>query len=1305
MFAAKWLDPVIGVDIHVVLVPAPPSPVPIPTPLPHPFIGFVFDPMGLAMGIAIGAVVGAISGGGGAGIVLANGLPVGNTGTNVQGIPHFPMPPGIAFAPFDIPDNDGTLITGSQTVHAAGTSWSRTGSIVMSCSFPIPLPTSVCLAVPMGPPVLIGGPEGVDALAALMAVGAGLLKNVVRTKWFSDFLHSKLRIKPNSRLSAAVCFLTGHPVDVMTGEVLTSQVDFSLPGPIPLSFERNYYSRSRYVGPLGQGWHHPLDTAVCEGEHRLTVRLPDGRECYEVPLAVGDFIWNDIERYTLSRHRDGYRLTTWDGLSYFYERIVGISERHPLARIVDRCGNIVRLSYQDGLLREVLDSAGRNLRWLWNSARRLESIALIDHAANTVQHLVRYEYNRDGFLRAAIDPLGHAYRFEYRGGVLVKETNRNGLSFHFEYEWHDPDGWCTRTWGDGGIYDHVLTYDKLRHVTLVEDSRGGRTVYQGNARGLVVERRDASGGVWKYEWDDACRKTAEVDPAGHRSEYRFDERGNQIKVIRPDDIIIEQAYDENNRATRLRDGNGQVWRRTFDDRGLLIEQGSPLGATRRYAYDGRGNLIKYTDELGGITRVERDERGQVRSIVDALGHATHYEIDKLGNLLSEEDPLGRCSRYQYDRCSRLVAVRKPGGGEIRCTYDGEGNLVEYHDEEGRRTRLEYCGYNEVARRLQPDGASVRYLYDREEHLIGLTNQRGETYHLKRDPVGRIIEEIDYWGQARKYAYDPAGNLLRSQDALGRVIKYKTDAAGRLIEKALPDGTVEHFSYDGNGNLIATKNQHCAVRRLYDSDGRLAEEHQNDFVLKNTYDRAGNRISRHSSHGNTVDYSYDGLGRVTTIQINSGAPMRIERDAAGQAISETLSPELTRHYRYTPDGQIATQSVRTHDQEIIHRQYAYDRSGELVRRSDARWGTDQFHYDPMGRVREHVDPTGKVKRYLHDPHGDLLQKVRQSEGTGPGWERVCEYEGTTYRFDAVGNLVERKDLGGSLQLDWDANNRLVQSRRGDGPVTTYGYDAQGRRVFKQTQEYRTLFYWDRDFLLSDSPNDDSNEFVYYPETFRPVAVTNNQLQLIFDNDINGQVSDLIDQSGKIHWSRNFSLASTRASFNDHIFDNRIGMQGQYIDTETGLMYNRHRYFDDNAIIYVSQDPLGLLGGINTFAYAPNPLTWADPYGLTKGKHKPDSVKDVAVFDDWDIFLGKGEKTDINPIVGHKNFGQKDMDRIFAVQRDGSVRAVRFGDHEMAKPAGKGMHYHREQWDSQGKFLDQQEEKVNVLNTKKPNKGCS
>ena len=140
--AAKFGDPVLGIDVHAVAVPPSPSPV----PLPHPFVGVVFDPIGAA----IGAVLGEAFGGGGP--VFVNSMPVGNTGTDVKGTPHIPTPPGASFHPSDVPDNSGTLVTGSKTVHMGGPSASRALSSVMSCGYPLNAPTSLCMPRPWAHP-------------------------------------------------------------------------------------------------------------------------------------------------------------------------------------------------------------------------------------------------------------------------------------------------------------------------------------------------------------------------------------------------------------------------------------------------------------------------------------------------------------------------------------------------------------------------------------------------------------------------------------------------------------------------------------------------------------------------------------------------------------------------------------------------------------------------------------------------------------------------------------------------------------------------------------------------------------------------------------------------------------------------------------------------------------------------------------------------------------------------------------------------------------------------------------------------
>ncbi|MWP63252.1 RHS repeat-associated core domain-containing protein, partial [Gilliamella sp. Pas-s25] len=65
------------------------------------------------------------------------------------------------------------------------------------------------------------------------------------------------------------------------------------------------------------------------------------------------------------------------------------------------------------------------------------------------------------------------------------------------------------------------------------------------------------------------------------------------------------------------------------------------------------------------------------------------------------------------------------------------------------------------------------------------------------------------------------------------------------------------------------------------------------------------------------------------------------------------------------------------------------------------------------------------------------------------------------------------------------------------------------------------------------------------------------------------------------------------------ENPLRFQGQYYDEETGLHYNLNRYYDPFTGRYITQDPLGILGGLNSYQYAgSDPINWVDPLGLVK-----------------------------------------------------------------------------------------------------------
>ncbi|WP_431020672.1 RHS repeat-associated core domain-containing protein [Burkholderia cepacia] len=104
---------------------------------------------------------------------------------------------------------------------------------------------------------------------------------------------------------------------------------------------------------------------------------------------------------------------------------------------------------------------------------------------------------------------------------------------------------------------------------------------------------------------------------------------------------------------------------------------------------------------------------------------------------------------------------------------------------------------------------------------------------------------------------------------------------------------------------------------------------------------------------------------------------------------------------------------------------------------------------------------------------------------------------------------------------------------------------------------------------------------------------------------GTPQELTDEHSEIAWSAEYrawgvAQEAIRKAAGKVSIANPIRFQGQYHDHETGLHYNRYRSYDPNSGRFVSKDPIGLQGGLNLHAYAPNPTEWVDPLGLWPGQ---------------------------------------------------------------------------------------------------------
>ena len=234
-------------------------------------------------------------------------------------------------------------------------------------------------------------------------------------------------------------------------------------------------------------------------------------------------------------------------------------------------------------------------------------------------------------------------------------------------------------------------------------------------------------------------------------------------------------------------------------------------------------------------------------------------------------------------------------------------------------------------------------------------------------------------------------------------------------------------------------------------------------------------------------------------------------------------------------------------------------------------------------------------------------------------RLKEYNGIEYTYDALGNLIYRQLPNGENQYyQYDLENQLVRAEikkpAGNTEIWEYAYDPFGRRLSKErkdklawtsTEPKRTHFVWDGSRLLQEYTYKGSYTYIYTDQdSYEPLAqIFDNakdgkQYLAYFHNDQIGIPREMTDIHGNLLWYGEYT-AWGRLKKNERVYKNAhqpFRLQNQYFDEETGLHYNLMRYYEPEVGRFVNQDPIGLLGGENLYRFAPNVQEWVDPLGL-------------------------------------------------------------------------------------------------------------
>lgn len=1267
---SKQLDPVIGVDIHLVNIPPATS-----VPMPHPYVGTLLCPQDFmtaavasyippphtaeetgdadsaklaeightALTMAVGMM--------GATVKIGGFIPRAVASTPTRSIPHVPMGAGFAANSIPIPKNNGHAFMGSLTVLADGLPLSGGGAhmhldcndLGMSSVHKVPglfLPTGVINPIPPARQILTSPvPVPLNPMTALSRKCMGAFGRLYKkkTKRLADKLHGAINDKIKSgklqdMLHKTICTVTGHPVDVASGTFFTDEEDFWIDGPIPLSWERTWYSRSDYQGPLGNGWHHAYDMGIVVEDGILTLRMSDG-----IPVAFPlptekkpSFI--RAERKEARKEKDGYCIWDMDEDLYYRFTQKEYDSVHLLESVSDANGFAIRFGYNGkGHLKEITDSAGRRLAVECDERNGHILEIKGPHPENKGEEtiLASYEYDAEGNMTCQRNAVGDAMRYEYQGRLIVKETWRNGLNWFFEYDGSEIGSRCVHTWGDGGIYDHKLQF--LDGMTMVLDSHDKPTKYY-HKDGLVYLKVDANGGEHRWKYDSDRKLLQETDPAGNSSLYKYDRWGNCTDSSDPGGGSVSAVFFRKgalrNRPLSVTTADGGTWKFDYDSKGNVTKRTNPEGAETRIEYS-EGLAESITDPYGVKTVLSYDKDGNLTETSDSRGNTSHYRYDELGRCTQVTNPKGAVQTRHYDAIGRITEVEDFDGNHIHLRYDGIDNLLEYRDDL-QKVEYTYSGMWKLTHHKDSRGV-VGFHYDREERLRHVINERMQYYEFDLDDVGNVIRETGFDRGTRIYQRDIAGRVTSERLTSGIVREYEYDNASRVtrVSYVTTDEPDQTYRYGISGRLVEATRGESRVEFAYNALGLPVTETSDGETITRTYNKTGQILSLQSTLGANLEYKRNEFGELTEFRAGDGCgdgemPWKSQHsyDTLGFETERMLPGGVMRSFAYDNIGRLVDARTRKDAQTRHMRRYRWGKADRLLATEDSRRGTTRYGYTPNGQLEyaEYGDGTKQWRK--SDSLGNLYPDpdctVRRFLKGG-----AMEQDGKWHcEYDKDGNLTERY-IGTGRWLDgkkehwkyrWNADGSLAKVVRPDGEEVTFEYDALGRRLSKSFGTTVTRWMWngnvplhqwkqrrsysrEENAWLTEEERKERTLWLFEEESFVPAAMIKGGRAYSILTDHLGTPTEAYDADGNEVWSRTLDMNGEVIEESGNVGMISFLFQGQYYDRETELAYNRFRYYSPQMGMYISQDPIGLGGGItNIYAYVNDTNSWVDIWGL-------------------------------------------------------------------------------------------------------------
>ncbi|EFB4610170.1 TPA: RHS repeat protein [Escherichia coli] len=848
----------------------------------------------------------------------------------------------------------------------------------------------------------------------------------------------------------------------------------------------------------------------------------------------------------------------------------------------------------------------------------LKRVVKKEHADGSI---TRSEYDEAGRLKAQTDAAGRRteYRLHMASGKLTSVILPDGRTVRYGY--NSQRQVTSVTYPDG--LRSSREYDEKGRLTA-ETSRSGETTrysYDDPASELPTGIQDATGSTKQMAWSRYGQLLAFTDCSGYTTRYEYDRYGQQIAVHREEGISTYSSYNPRGQLVSQKDAQGREIRYEYSAAGDLTATISPDGKRSTIAYDKRGRPVSVTE--GGLTRsMGYDAAGRITVLTNENGSQSTFRYDPVDRLTEQRGFDGRTQRYHYDLTGKLTQSEDEGlitlwhyDASDRITHrtvNGDPAEQWQYDEHGWLTTLSHTS--------EGHRVSVHYGYDDKGRLTG------ERQTVENPETGELL-----WQHETKHAYNEQGLANRvTPDSLPPV-EWLTYGSGYLAGMKLGGTPLVEYTRDRlhretvrSFGSRAGSNAAYELTSTYTPAGQLQSQHLNSLVYDRDYGWNDNGdLVRISGPRQTREYGYSATGRLESVRtLAPDLDIRIPyaTDPAGNRLPD---PELHPDSTLTawPDNRIA---------EDAHYVYHYDEYGRLtektdriptgvIRTDDER--THHYHYDSQHRLVfhtriQHGEPLVE-SRYLYDPLGRRMAKrvwrrerdltgwmslSRKPEETWYGWDgdRLTTVQTDTTRIQTV---YQPGSFAPLIRIETDNGEREKAQCRSLAEKIQQEGSEDGHGVVFPAELVGLLDRLEGE-IRANCVSSESRQWLAQcgltverlAAQIEPVYLPERKIHL-YHCDHRGLPLALISEDGNTAWSAEYDEWGNQLNEeNPHHLHQPYRLPGQQYDKESGLYYNRHRYYDPLQGRYITPDPIGLRGGWNMYQYPLNPIQVIDPMGL-------------------------------------------------------------------------------------------------------------